>query len=280
MSETKEKLAVSFSGGRTSGKMAHKLKQEYADRFELLFVFANTGLEDPRTLEFVNRCDREWGLSAVWLESEVHPGRKSCTHRVVSFETAARDGRPFEAMVKKYGIPCKPFPHCTRELKSNPIKSYLKSIGWGDCKMAIGIRADEQGRLKSDERFVYPLAHWFPMTKSEINDWWAEQPFDLGLQDYEGNCTTCWKKSTRKLVRIAKERPEAFDFMARMETGYPRVGAEFRKDATARNRTFFRGHLSASDILELAGGAEVSPVDDDPDANSGCSESCEAWVEL
>jgi hypothetical protein len=275
-----ERLFVSFSGGRTSALMAYRLKTRYAHLYELLFGFANTGLEDERTLQFVDRCDREWGLSVVWLEAVTHAGRKSCTHKVVDFKTAARDGRPFEKMIQKYGIPCKPFPHCTRELKANPIKSYLKSIGWAGCQMAIGIRVDEPSRIKDNPRFVYPLAHWFPFTKPEVNDWWSEQPFDLGLQDYEGNCTTCWKKSNRKLIRIATERPEAFGFMSRMEATYPRVGAEFRKDPTATPRTFFRGHMSAQDFLDAARGVETPPGTDDPDANSGCSESCEAWADL
>lgn len=278
----KSRLFVSFSGGRTSGRMAHEIKHRYADRYDLLFGFANTGLEDERTLQFVDRCDREWGLSVVWVESVTHlDTRKSSTHRVVNFETAARDGRPFEKMIEKYGIPCKPFPHCTRELKANPIKSFLKSVGWGGCKMAIGIRADELSRVRADPRFVYPLVHWFPTTKPEVNDWWAEQPFDLGIQDYEGNCVTCWKKSTKKLLRLAKERPEAFDFMARMEATHPRVGAEFRKDPEALPRTFFRGRISAENIRRMAQDATATdPPPDEPDTNSGCSESCEAWADL
>lgn len=57
----KPRLKVSFSGGATSGMMAKICKDELSDKYEIVFVFANTGEEDERTLRFVDRCDTEWG---------------------------------------------------------------------------------------------------------------------------------------------------------------------------------------------------------------------------
>src|SRR6185437_11063399 len=199
------KLLVSFSGGRTSAYMAHRLMNEFAG--ELRFVFANTGCEDERTLIFVDRCAKEWGIEIVWIEALVHHGeRVSCTHRIVDFATASRHGEPFEQMILKYGIPNKNFPHCTRELKQRPIQSYMRAIGWDEEFTAIGIRSDEPGRInpkREELRLVYPLAHWFPTNKRSINEWWDDQPFKLGLMEHEGNCVWCWKKSLTKLIRIA-----------------------------------------------------------------------------
>jgi 3'-phosphoadenosine 5'-phosphosulfate sulfotransferase (PAPS reductase)/FAD synthetase len=87
---------------------------------EKMFVFANTGEEDERTLEFVDRCDKEWGLNVVWVEAEVSPTKRVGTsHRIVTFETATRGPSLFERMIEKYGIPNKSAPHCTRELKQS-----------------------------------------------------------------------------------------------------------------------------------------------------------------
>lgn len=271
----KEKLLVSVSGGETSGYMARRLQIEYSDKYEMVFVFANTGQELEKTLVFVDRCDKEWGLNIVWTEAVVyHDERKSCGHRVVTFNTASRDGKPFEEVIKKYGIPNKPFPHCTRELKKNTINSYRNSIGWKDCFSAIGIRRDEPKRVKPSadaERIVYPLFHWFPTVKPEIRDWWDDQPFQLGLKSYQGNCSWCWKKSTTKLIRIAKETPEVFMFPDRMEREYAMAGP------SGQPQVFFRDHRSANDILGMAEILQPGLLFEDPDEDSGCSESCEAF---
>ena len=280
--KTKPRLFVSFSGGRSSAYMAKKIKQEYGDQYELVFGFANTGCENEETLVFVDRCDKEWGLDCVWLEAEVyHDERKGSGHRVVTFSLASRKGEPFEEVIKKYGIPNTAFPHCTRELKLNPMRSYLASIGWvkGTYVSAVGIRADEPKRLRENAGsvgIVYPLAHWFPISKPEINDWWTEQPFDLGLEDYRGNCKWCWKKTTSKLVRIAQETPEAFHFPILMEKKYPLAGTN--PDPFFEGRTFFRRGMSGEGIMEIAGMGEKIYSRDDPDENSGCSESCEAFL--
>lgn len=283
---SKVRLCVSFSGGKTSGCMARRLLTEgigenvfYRDQYQMVFVFANTGCENEETLAFVNYCDKEWGLNLAWLEAVVHPGEKrGCTHKIVTYETASRNGEPFEAVIQKYGIPNKAYPHCTRELKLNPIRSYLASIGWetGHYFSAVGIRSDEPRRIRKAAELIYPLADpaWFPMTKPEVNAWWEQQPFNLELADYRGNCKWCWKKSTTKLVQIAKETPGAFDFPGRMEREYPLAGHNI--DGTPR--TFFRQHMSTKHILWLAGEGQVPPIRVDADADSGCSESCDAFL--
>lgn len=276
------KLFVSFSGGRSSGYMAHKIKTEYCQYFdEVVFGIANTGEETEETLVFSDRCNREFNLGLVWIEGIVHHGeRKGSTHKIVTFETASRNGEPFEEFIKKYGIPNQAFPACTRELKLNPLRSYLRSIGWenGSYVSAVGIRSDEVNRKRSDAGIagiVYPMADWFPITKPEINDWWEEQPFNLGIEDYRGNCKWCWKKSTKKLVRIAKETPEVFDFPARMEELYGFYGA----GKTDEPRVFFRQHMTTKNLLKLVQISAVPPPNsDEVDGSSGCSESCEAFL--
>jgi hypothetical protein len=281
MHKRKPKMFVSFSAGRTSGRMTNKLLEEgYAEEFDLIFGFANTGQENEKSLVFADRCDKEWGLNLVWLEAVTHPGRLGCTHRVVTFETASRNGEPFEQMIQKYGIPNKAYPHCTRELKINPILSYLKSQGWkkGAYLRAIGIRADEPKRIRKDakaEGIIYPLVSPFPMTKPEINEWWAAQSFDLGLEEHQGNCTWCWKKSLRKHVKLYQESPEIFQFPAQMEEKYGLAG----HNVDGNPRVFFRSNTSTKGLIQIAqSSAEIRIPSDDPDADSGCSESCEVFA--
>jgi hypothetical protein len=270
-------ISVSFSGGRTSGMMAKLMKD--SGQSDMRFVFANTSREKEETLVFVDRCDREFGLNLVWLEAAVHPERGiATTHRIVSFETAKRNGEVFEDVIRKYGIPNQAYPHCTRELKLAPMESYFRSIGWTDYQRAVGIRIDEPKRLRKDAEsagIVYPLAHWFPTDKAAVNSWWEDRPFNLDLKEFEGNCRACWKKSLPKLIKTAQTDPEAFEWTARMETEHGLSGHNL--DGT--RRTFFREHRSSGDIVSIA---EIlsgqSRMFSDADADSGCSESCEAFV--
>lgn len=122
----KEKYQISFSGGRTSGYMTKLLLDNFSDQYEFIVTFANTGMEDTRTLDFVNNCDKYFGFSTVWLEADVyHNQRKGTGFKIVTYETASRNAEPFEEVVRKYGIPNPAFPHCTRELKLAPMRAYL-----------------------------------------------------------------------------------------------------------------------------------------------------------
>lgn len=268
-------LLVSFSGGRSSAFMMKRLISMGSPLVTMHFVFANTGKEAEETLEFVDRCSKEWGVEIVWVEAVVHPGKKkACTHRIVTFETASRNAEPFEEVIKKYGIPNKKYLHCTRELKLNPIRSYMKSIGVPFYFTAVGIREDEPDRIQltaPKKGIVYPMVKLFPTRKPEIVDWWEEQPFELDLLEHLGNCTTCHKKSLNKLVMVAKERPEEFEFNARMESEYGLSGHNI--DGTPR--TFFRENRSTGDIISIAQLLNPRPLPIEQDA--GCAESCEPF---
>lgn len=286
---SKPRLFMSFSGGKTSGVMTALCLEHLSERFEVVVGFANSGEEDERTLRFIHLCDTILGFRTVWVEAVVNPEHgQGTTHRVVTYETASRDGEPFEAVIRKYGIPNRSFPHCTRELKQRALNSYLASIGWTDYITAIGIRPDEARRVNAkavQQQIAYPLIDFFWMDKQDVNDWWEEQPFNLELPVKDGNCKTCWKKSDAKLFLIARERPEVFSFNDRMETTYPRIGSEFEKDPTARDRVFFRGNRSAKDILTASAEQPIVFLEklaatSDADANGGCTESCELYPML
>lgn len=237
----KNKLLVSVSGGETSLFMAIWLSLHKQDEYEMIFVFANTGQENEETLIFLKRCAEYFGINIIWIEADVKEGKGNGTRfKLTNFENASRNGEPFEAVIKKYGIPNTSFLHCTRELKMNPIKAYAKSI-WGKEKyyLAIGIRIDEFDRMNANKdklRIIYPLIskEMQPMTKPMINFWWKQQPFRLELKGYQGNCITCYKKSDKKLFQIAKENPKAFDFFDRMEQIYGNGQQIFRKNRTTK----------------------------------------------
>ena len=284
----KQKLSVSFSGGRTSAYMAKWLIDNKSDEYEFSFIFANTGLEHEKTLDFVNECDKRWGLNLVWLEAVVHHNeRKGCTHKIVTYETASRKGEPFKAVCSKYGMPSPTANLCTRELKINVINSYERAQGVrGSAIRAIGIRIDEIDRINPKFealKLIYPLVSMNPKTKEQIRYWWSEQEFDLQVPEHLGNCVTCFKKSTRKLLTIAKSEPSRFDVFIEIENLYSETGA------SKRETKFFRGNKDCSDILADSKQPFVEFVDympelqlgllDELDESNGCSESCEIYAD-
>lgn len=275
--------------------MAHWLKTHVASSYdEVQIVFANTGQEHEETLEFVTRCNRAFGLGVVWVEAVTHMGElKGCTHRIVDYSTASRDGQPFKDVIAKYGIPNRTYPHCTRELKLNPMRSYIRELGWERYDTAIGIRCDEVDRMRHDamiDGVIYPLITACPMSKPDINRFWSKQPFRLDLKGYEGNCKWCWKKSLRKHMTLISEAPERYEFPEQMEVEYGMVNQQPGYPA----RRFFLGNRTVADLRVMASQPFTPAFDDarvmstrnmfaseilgELDASGGgCSDHCEVF---
>lgn len=248
-----KKLLVSFSGGETSAYMAQWLWNHKRNEHEMVFVFANTGEENEETLDFIEKCSNHFGFSVVWVEAVFTYG-DGTKHKVVDYKTATRSKKLFEEMTKDFGISNQAYPHCNRELKLAPIQSYIRSIGWKDYETAIGIRYDESDRMaksRKENKLIYPLITMIPMTKPKINFWWSQQPFRLNLKEWQGNCKTCWKKSDKKLFKIAQENPEHFKSFAQIEDRYKDYIPPHRNRAAIVDPIyFFRKNRSANDIIE------------------------------
>lgn len=301
----------SISGGRTSGLMLRLLVDNHAG--PLRFVFANTGMERAETLDFVHELDSRWcrprGAEIVWIEAVINAPGVGTTYRVVTYETAARIptygpqpvGRPaewshpFEAMNARFGIPNKPYPHCSRELKEVPLHKWAADAMEGQgFEWAIGMRADEAGRLGDH---YYPLAEW-GVTKGRVRAFWAEQAFDLGLKDYEGNCDLCWKKSLDKLLTILEEKPVVATWWAGQEAQH----GGFAPERTPRRKkvqngllfdlpqaqpkpaayTFHRHGMSTADLVALAKRGHFKRAVDGADAGADQRQliDCHCGVEL
>jgi len=293
------RLYISFSGGRTSAVMTKRLWEECRDTHDIIITFANTGCEHNETLEFVHKCERTFGWPVVWLEAEVDMRKgKGVRHRVVNYETASRDGRPFHDVVKKYGIFNQTSPACTARTKVDPMRSFLRGHGYVfgrdiNHRAAIGIRADEIDRVsvKAIREFGawYPMVEW-GMTKRDVGLEIAKWDFDLEIPgDHFGNCTWCWKKSLRKHLTLARQAPEVFDFPEKMERLHGRDTAHLKKSDDNGDTWWFRNNMSVQDIKDMAATTDFQEYSDDPykmgwthdpnglDRASSCEESCEVF---
>jgi hypothetical protein len=268
--------------------MLAKILKDSRKSTDLLFVFANTGLEDPRTLDFAKRCDTEFGLNLVWVEAKVDPQPGIGTSfSIVNYETASRNGEPYERVIEKYGIPSQAYPNCNRELKLRPIHAYVRSIGWetGTYQTAIGIRADEIDRISKNaarDKIIYPLMK-LGVTKQDVISFWREQSFDLYIPEHFGNCVGCWKKSFRKLMTVAVESPSSFDFFRKMENLHGFTGPGEKPEP----RKFYRGQRSVDWIFAEAtkpfekfiDGNHVHDPELDTGGGCGGSESCDIFTQ-
>ena len=209
-------------------------------------VFANTGKEREETLVFVNECAKRWNLPIVWIESIVNPAKgEGVGFRIVTFETASRNGEPFEQLISKFGLPNRVSRFCTGDLKIKPMKKYMQSLGYDRWQIAMGIRADEPNRLRqfAGEPYTveHPLNDW-GISVQHVNEFWAynKQGFDLGLKSYEGNCDLCHLKSLKKKRQIIRDKPAVTGWWEKQER---RTGSQF--DATCTVSQLKRATLSA-----------------------------------
>ena len=152
MSDGKEKYyIVMCSGGRTSMFLAKYIKENPKYK-NVLFVFLNTGKERKETINFVHKCDNEWGLGIIWLEAYIKQEKGSGTrYKIVSYKTYSKNGEPFESMLEKYPLPNNMASNCTRELKQRPIEAYIReNLYEYDVYRIIGIRSDEEHRKSNN----------------------------------------------------------------------------------------------------------------------------------
>jgi len=291
----KDRISISFSGGKTSAYMTKMLLdhfRKHEPQRKIIVTFANTGQEHEETLKFVDRCDKAFAMNLVWVEAVVDPRPRFATgHKVVTFETAARNAEPFEAVIGKYGIPNKSYNHCTRELKLAPMVSYLESVGWTrrEYSIAVGIRADEMDRVQRTKMVTHHI--FYPCVDADIvldtvRDWWATQPFNLNIPDHLGNCTWCWKKSLRKLMTLRHTHPQIFDFTRRMERDHAFSGGARRDGKEREPRVFFRENNSTETLFAKAAlpftwyeDTKFVPFDDELDVGGACGDGCDIYAD-
>lgn len=242
-----EPTCISFSGGRTSAFMLYKVLEAHVMSLpdDAVVCFANTGKEDEATLKFVHDCETYWNVSIVWLEYKDAEESKD-RFKVVTYETASRNGEPFEAVIRKKNYLPNPVTRfCTIEMKIRTIANYLFSIGMcetrseGENMSWVGIRADEPRRSAKIERSRTPLVA-AGIGKADVGNFWKNQPFDLGLPNfngvtYHGNCDLCFLKGESQTRSLIAEKPERAIWWAKMEAlalalASKPSGATFRKD--------------------------------------------------
>ena len=220
---------------------------------DAVVCFANTGKEEEATLRFVRDCSQQWNVPITWVEYR----NDEKGYAVVDFDTASREGEPFEAIIRKRNYLPNPVTRfCTSELKIRTIHKFLRdnwsALGWADTDMEwdqmIGIRADESRRVAkiltrghstqtTKETMLMPMAEAH-IALADIELFWAAQPFNLELPTHKGrtlagNCDLCFLKPAGQVLSLIAQKPARAIWWAKMEAlalASKPSGAVFRTD--------------------------------------------------
>lgn len=272
---------ISLSLGRTSAYMYKMILDAHGGTLpdDVHVAFTNTGKEREETLRFGYEIDRHWGRRIVWLERS---GKG--TFKVVGYNSASRNGEPFNALIReKRYLPNSVTRYCTIELKIRVMRDYARSLGWKRWTNVVGLRADEMTRVKRAEArnesgkepftTVMPLAE-AGVTNRMVREFWAEQPFDLQLLPFEGNCDACFLKARPKLWEVERTKPGTLQWWAEAEAE-AEATAITGKSSGARFVTKYSYAELIRDVRRqpdlFAGGL----FDDDPDMDAECGLWCE-----
>ena len=158
----------------------------------------------------------------------------------MGYNSASRDGEPFEKIVKVRGfLPNPTMRLCTHYLKVKRGIAFMRDmLGYPEWINVVGLRHDDPRRVARQkamneagkERFetVLPL-DVAKVTRRDVSAFWKRQPFDLGLPDNNGktplgNCDLCYMKGAATIKGIMRLFPERARWWIDMERNAPALG--------------------------------------------------------
>jgi 3'-phosphoadenosine 5'-phosphosulfate sulfotransferase (PAPS reductase)/FAD synthetase len=252
---TKENLMVTISGGRSSAMMARhiQLSDKYKD-FKKVYVFCNTGMERPETIQFLKDIEKYWQIPLIKIEgvysNDLGTGIK---YNIVEWDELDMSAKTFSNMIEHKtkgifkGLPNQNAPYCSENLKTTPAKKLCNDIfGVNNYKIAIGFRKEDMPKriswaeIKEDKKRIFPLLTDFesPVSQLDLNKYWYKEQFKLNLHGKYGNCELCWKKSDNNLIENIRFGTRFIDWYNEQEQKY--------------NSTSFRGHKSINYLVKLS----------------------------
>lgn len=147
---------IAFGGGQCSNVLPFILND-----YDLI-IFADTSFEHPLTYEWVRIVQSLFPEKFVWLHPEVK-GDPNMWHP----------------------------PICTKAMKVEPIRRYLRSIGIESAIKYLGITYEEKKRVKENSvkwvKHEYPLVKW-KMTRKDCCQYLLD---NMGFVPIQSGCTIC-----------------------------------------------------------------------------------------
>lgn len=249
----------------------HIHTSEKYKNYNKAYVFANTGMERPETIEFLRNIQDVWGIPLTLIEGTYsNVMGVAIGYKIVDWNSLDMNAKPFEGAVLHKtkgdfkGLPNQDAPYCSEVMKTIPCNKFAKAI-FDNQKFikAVGFRREDMPKriswpeIKEDKARIFPLLTDFqePIGIQELNSWWNKQPFQLGINSKFGNCELCWKKSDKNLVDTIKRGSKFIDWWTKMEKQC--------------GNTAFRGNRSIADFVAMANQPSTMSIDFS-DSGEGC----------
>jgi hypothetical protein len=257
-------ILVTVSGGRSSAMMAYHIhtSEKYQD-YEKAYVFANTGMERPETIEFLKNIESVWGIPLTLIEGTYsNVMGVGVGYKIVDWDSIDMKAKVFEECIMHMnkgdysGLPSQTAPYCSDRMKTVPCEKFANDIlGKKQYLKAIGFRREDMPKriswpeIKEEKTRIFPLLTDFdePIGLSELDSWWKKQPFQLEINSKFGNCELCWKKSDKNLVDIIRNGTRFVQWWEDMEEKY--------------GNTPFRGKKSIADFVAMANQPNTLSID-------------------
>lgn len=261
-------LMVTVSGGRSSAFMARHIQQseKYKD-YNKVYVFCNTGMERPETIDFLKNIEMKWEIPLKKIEG-VYSNTLGVGvgYKIVDYDNISMTAKPFSEAIEHInkgdynGLPNSGAPYCSSMLKTIPSKKLCdKLFGVNNYYKAIGFRSEDMphrvsfAQIKDDKKnkrkLFYPLIEDFdiPVGLEYLNQFWKREKFKLELHGKYGNCELCWKKSDNNLVDVIKHGTRFIDW--------------FEKEEEKYGNTSFRDWKSIKDLVKMASLPSTMQID-------------------
>lgn len=136
----------------------------------------------------------------------------------------------------------------------------------------------KKAKEKNKNNGIRFLAEISDFKKQDVLNWWGEQHFDLGIDEWLGNCVFCPKKSNIKLAAAQRDEPEIyFKWLEAIHGDSVRVDSK-----TGHWSKMYRGKQSLESLIASFDGSTGKEIKSrlrgtkSTDTGS-CSESCEVF---
>jgi len=208
---------ASWSGGKDSSFMVDELLRR-GDKLDEV-IFCDTGFEFPMMYEYILKLEAYWLMKYPNLKiTKLNWGKGK-----VIWENWSNT--PFTKGQYKGQLRGFPFhmgmSWCTRELKVNPMKNYLKQYS-KDFNVVeyIGIAVDEPTRVRETGE-LYPMVDW-GITEHMAATILVERGLHNPLYNHfhRTGCFMCPKQSLTSLYKLYKHYPKEWDKIKEMQQEY------------------------------------------------------------
>lgn len=205
MNDIKQPLIVSYGGGVNSTAMLVEFKRRNIQPD--LILFADTGSERPETYNVIKKVSN-------WCSLNRFPPISTCKHfgghknHDDSLEDECLRGKRLPSIA--YG-----FKSCSDKWKKRPSEAYLKALGIGPYRRAIGFDAGESRRMKDGNDGI---TNWFPLIEWGI---YREDCIEIckseGLPTAKSSCFFCPSMKKKEIFDLKLNHPDLLQRALRME---------------------------------------------------------------